>query len=125
MATKKQLEALRKGRATLDAKRKKAETKVSSCRKTTKRGLCSTKQRSVKKKTQSLRGFNEPREHLKVTLNHSKHSATIRKYDKSGKLFAKYRTYRMTPDDWRYYSSSATERDWYQWLKTDEYYVIK
>lgn len=52
MATKKQLEALRKGRATLDAKRKKAETKVSSCRKTTKRGLCgtkNTKQRSVKK----------------------------------------------------------------------------
>lgn len=105
MATKKQLEALRKGRAALAAKRK-----TNTC---------------GKKKTQSLRGFNEPREHLKVTLNHSNHTATIRKYDKSGKLFAKYRTYRMRPDDWRYYSSYATERDWYQWLKTNEYYVVK
>ena len=53
------LEALHKGRATLVAKRKKSETKASSCRKTTKRGLCgtkNTKQRSVKKQVNIVRG---------------------------------------------------------------------
>ena len=61
-------------------------------------------------------------ETIKATANHSKRTFTIRKYI-DGKLFAKYRTIEMTPEE---FDSELmnTENDWKQFLKSDDYYKI-
>jgi len=58
-------------------------------------------------------------ETIKATANHSKRTFTIRKYI-DGKLFAKYRTIEMTPEE---FDSELmnTENDWKQFLKSDDY----
>lgn len=60
---------------------------------------------------------------LKVTANNSKRTFTIRTYV-NGKLSSKYRTIEMS----RYEFESNkynTENDWFQFLKSDDYYVVK
>ena len=61
---------------------------------------------------------------IKARANKRKHTFTIRVYH-NGKLSVKYRTVRQNNDDFNYYSNYATQRDWEQFLKTDEYYTVK
>jgi hypothetical protein len=42
-----------------------------------------------------------------------------------GKLHAKYRSVPQTPSDYHYYTTHATQNDIKQFLKTDDYYVIR
>ena len=59
---------------------------------------------------------------IKVKANQRKRHFTIREYS-GGELMAKYRTYRMTVEE---FDSAEywTENDWFQFLKTDEYYKV-
>ena len=61
---------------------------------------------------------------IKTTANKSARTYTIRKFDENGKIYAKYRTYRMPKREFAqaYY---WTNNDWYHFLKTDEYSVIR
>lgn len=62
---------------------------------------------------------------LKVYSNKEERTFTIKKYDESGKCYAKYRTIRQSKEDFSYYSQFATLRDWKQFLTTDEYYLVR
>jgi len=62
-------------------------------------------------------------EKIKVTPNKSKRTFTIRKYI-DGKLFAKYRTTKMSEDDFNS-ESMNTSSDWKHFLKSDDYYIVK
>ena len=59
---------------------------------------------------------------IKATANQSKRTFTIRCYD-NGKLYAKYRTYPMTQEqfDTEEYN---TQNDWNQFLKSNDYYKV-
>ena len=57
-----------------------------------------------------------------ATANQSKRTFTIRKFI-NGKLFAKYRTFQMSKDEFEA-EEMNTENDWKQFLKTDEYYTV-
>lgn len=61
---------------------------------------------------------------IKATANHSKRTFTLRIYE-DGKLYEKYRTIPQNKEDFNYYDNFATHRDWLQFLKTDEYYVVR
>jgi len=61
-------------------------------------------------------------ETIKATLNYSKRTFTIRKYI-SGKLFVKYRTIKMSEDEFNS-ESMNTCNDWKQFLKSDDYYKL-
>lgn len=56
--------------------------------------------------------------------NCSKRTFTLRIYE-HGKLIAKYRTIPQNKDDFHYYNNFATQRDWRQFLRTDEYYKVR
>ena len=58
-----------------------------------------------------------------VASNESKLTFTIRS-QKNGKTIFKYRTITFTPDEF-YEMCYNTQEDWHQFLKTDEYYLIK
>lgn len=62
---------------------------------------------------------------MKVYSNKEERTFTVKKYDESGKCYAKYRTIRQSKEDFSYYSQFATLNDWKQFLKTDEYYEVK
>ena len=62
-------------------------------------------------------------DYFKLSFNESRKTVTIRKYDGS-KLLIKFRTYPMDKEDWNS-SQYWTYQDWNQFLKTDEYYVVK
>lgn len=65
------------------------------------------------------------RNEIKITAtpNFKNRTFTIRKY-KDGKIFSKYRTFRMDKDEFNSCLYN-TENDWKQHLKSDEYSVIK
>ena len=54
--------------------------------------------------------------------NYSKRTFTIRKYI-DGKLFAKYRTVQLSKDEFNS-ELHNTDRDWNQFLKSDDYYKV-
>ncbi len=54
--------------------------------------------------------------------NQSKRTFTIRKYI-DGKLFAKFRTYEMSDDDF-FAEEMNTENDWKAFLKSDYYFEV-
>jgi len=60
---------------------------------------------------------------IEATPNYSKRTFTIRTYY-DGKLSNKYRTIQMTREE---FESELwnTENDWAQFLKTDNYYLVK
>ena len=59
---------------------------------------------------------------IKVKTNQRKRHFTIREYS-GGELIAKYRTYRMTVQEFDS-AEFCTKNDWFQFLKTDEYYIV-
>jgi hypothetical protein len=61
-------------------------------------------------------------ETITAKANQSKRTFTIRKYV-DGKLFAKYRTFEMSDDDFLAYDYN-TENDWKAFLKSDDYYKV-
>ncbi len=60
---------------------------------------------------------------IKVKANEAKRSFTIRTYV-DGKLIAKYRTTPMYKDEFES-NKSNTDNDWFQFLRTSEYYEVK
>jgi len=67
--------------------------------------------------------YKKERETIKVTANQSKWTFTIRKYY-DGKLFAKYRTIKMSQFDFDS-EEMNTKNDWKHFLKSNDYYVVK
>lgn len=57
----------------------------------------------------------------KISLNRSKRTYTIRRYD-NGRLTSKYRSYPQSKED---FSENWTESDIKSFLKFGDYYVIK
>jgi len=60
---------------------------------------------------------------IKAVPNFSKRTFTLR-ISYNGRLTNKYRTYPMTPEEFDS-ELNNTERDWSQFLKTDNYYLVK
>jgi len=60
---------------------------------------------------------------IKATPNFSKRTFTIKTYI-DGRLSAKYRTYPMTTEEFDS-ELNNTPKDWSQFLKTDDYYLVK
>lgn len=56
-----------------------------------------------------------------ITFNRSRKTYTIRRYDANGNLIGKYRSYPQGC----YYSEFWTENDIRNFLKTNDYYVVK
>lgn len=63
------------------------------------------------------------KETIKVTANYQHKTYTIRKFI-DGKLFAKYRTTKMSEPEF-FSNEMNTENDWKQFLKSDDYYLVK
>jgi hypothetical protein len=61
-------------------------------------------------------------ETIKVRANQKQKTFTIRKYI-DGKLFAKYRTVKMSQEEFDR-EEMNTENDWKQFLKSDDYYKV-
>lgn len=57
----------------------------------------------------------------KITFNRAKKTYTIRKFDEKGKLLCKYRSYPQGKD----YSEDWTEMDIRNFLKSNDYYVVR
>ena len=60
---------------------------------------------------------------LKVTANKSARTFTIRTYV-DNKFSSKYRTIKFSKEEFEN-NEYNTENDWKQFLKTDDYYVVK
>ena len=61
---------------------------------------------------------------IEATPNKSKRTFTLRVKDEKGNVISKYRTYKMSAnefDDYEYY----TKTDWDYFLKTNHYIVLK
>ena len=56
-----------------------------------------------------------------ITLNHRERTYTIRAYE-NGKLIAKYRSFPQSKED---FSKYWTENDIRNFLRTNDYYVVK
>lgn len=71
----------------------------------------------------SKRGGYKYGEGYKITLNRQKRTYTIRRYDKYGKLIAKYRSYPQSPEE---FSERWTEGDIKAFLRySGDYYIVK
>lgn len=57
----------------------------------------------------------------KITFNRKNKTYTIRKYDTNGKLISKYQSYPQGKD----YSEEWTEMDIRNFLKSNDYYLVK
>lgn len=57
----------------------------------------------------------------KITFNRSRKTYTIRAIDNNGKVYAKYRSYPQGSD----YSENWTQNDIVQFLRSNDYYVVK
>jgi len=68
--------------------------------------------------------INKNTRHYKVTQNHSRQTYTIRVQNYNGKTIFKYRTHSFNAEDF-YSMEYNTQIDWANFLKTDEYYIIK
>lgn len=63
-------------------------------------------------------------ESIKATPNYKNRTFTLRKYFE-GKLYAKYRTVRLSEDEFEDLLYN-TEGDWFAWLqREDAYYIVK
>ena len=62
-------------------------------------------------------------ETIKATPNESKRTFTIRTYH-DGKLTAKYRTVKLNKEEFNA-ESYNTQNDWKQFLKSNDYYLVK
>ena len=60
---------------------------------------------------------------IKVVANNAKRTFTIRTYV-NGKLSAKYRTIEFSKEEFSE-NEYNTEKDWLQFLKSDNYYPVK
>ena len=60
---------------------------------------------------------------IKVVANQSARTFTIRTYV-NGKFSAKYRTIKFSKEEFES-NEYNTENDWKQFLKTDDYFVVK
>lgn len=60
---------------------------------------------------------------IKVVANNAKRTFTIRTYV-NGKLSAKYRTIEFSKEEFSE-NKYNTEKDWQQFLKSDDYYQVK
>lgn len=60
---------------------------------------------------------------IKVVANNAKRTFTIRTYV-NGKLSAKYRTIEFSKEEFSE-NEYNTEKDWQQFLKSDNYYQVK
>lgn len=56
----------------------------------------------------------------KITYNRSKKTYTIRVYD-NGKIYVKYRSHPQGKD----YSETHTQNDIYNFLRSNDYYIVK
>ncbi|MGN0033431.1 MAG: hypothetical protein ACI358_06635 [Candidatus Limimorpha sp.] len=56
-----------------------------------------------------------------ISFNRSKKTYTIRAYDKNGKVYSKYRSYPQGDS----YSETWTQNDIRQFLRSNDYYVVK
>ena len=64
-------------------------------------------------------------EHIyKVTPNFRKRTFTIRVQNLTGKIVFKYRTIIFDEEEFNSMEYN-TQNDWYNFMKTDEYYLIK
>lgn len=71
----------------------------------------------------SKRGGYRYGEGYKITLNRQKRVYTIRRYDKYGKLIAKYRSYPQSPEE---FNERWTEGDIKAFLRySGDYYIVK
>jgi len=61
---------------------------------------------------------------ITATGNKSARTYTLRIADENGKVYSKYRTIQMSKEEFNsaYY---WTNNDWKQFLKTDEYYIVR
>ena len=59
---------------------------------------------------------------IKVVANNAKRTFTIRTYV-NGKLSAKYRTIQFSKEEFSE-NEYNTEKDWQQFLKSDDYYLV-
>lgn len=67
--------------------------------------------------------YNKPKRTLKVTSNKSAKTFTLRfTYNDGDKI--KYRTLPMSGEEFED-AEYWTKNDWIQFLKTDEYYIVK
>ena len=66
--------------------------------------------------------MSQVKEVITAKANQSARTFTIRKYV-GDKLIAKYRTIRMSIDDFESCENN-TENDWRQFLKSDDYYPV-
>lgn len=57
----------------------------------------------------------------KITFNRSRKTYTIRAIDSNGKVYAKYRSYPQGSD----YCENWTQNDIVQFLRSNDYYVVK
>ena len=60
---------------------------------------------------------------IKVVANNAKRTFTIRTYV-NGKFSAKYRTIQFSKEEFSE-NEYNTEKDWQQFLKSDDYYQVK
>jgi len=60
---------------------------------------------------------------IKATANNSAKTFTLRTYDSNGKLIAKYRTIRLSNDEFESCMNN-TQNDWRQFLKSSDYYPV-
>lgn len=70
--------------------------------------------------------YNNFSREIKATPNYSKRTFTLREVqiDRVGIHKTKYRTHKMNKEEFENCLYN-TERDWFNFLKTDEYYLIK
>ena len=59
---------------------------------------------------------------IEAKANQKKRTFTIRKFD-NGHLFAKYRTFQMSKDEFEE-NEINTENDWNDFLKSDSYFEV-
>lgn len=69
------------------------------------------------------------KQEIKVTPNYSKRTFTIRVYSynhfyKDKPLISKYKTHELSKEEFERELNNTT-KDWKQFLKTDEYYLVK
>lgn len=59
-----------------------------------------------------------------VSSNKRNRTITFKKFYSDG-TFTKYRTLPLDRETWHYYTNHATLGDWLQFLKGDDYYILK
>lgn len=82
--------------------------------------ICVTK---VINNNQKLIKMQVSNQTIKVTANQSARSFTIRTYV-NGKFSSKYRTIKLSKEEFNS-NEYNTENDWKQFLKSDDYYVVR